>query len=168
MSDIENIVFTACLTLIGGVILLILSELIKITLIYPVHKTREQIQVVMSKVDFYSNRLTNFFPAKPSEFEENIINSIRNDLRESATELRARYTMVPLKRCIAMVRLLPSEDRIETASRSLIFLHNSILYEDRRKHVLNEIEINHNKIDTIHAALTGEPIPEEIDPKERK
>ena len=94
MSDIEKIILTACVTLIGGVLLLIVSELFKVLVIVPTQKTREQIQVVLSQVDFYSNRLTNFFSAEPTEHEIDIIKSITQDLRKAATDLQKKYELV--------------------------------------------------------------------------
>ena len=97
MSDAEKILFTACATLIGGSVLLVMTELLKALVIAPVQKTREQIQVVLSRVDFYSHKLTNFFSTEPTEHEIDVIKSITKDLREAATDLKSNFTLVPMK-----------------------------------------------------------------------
>lgn len=166
MSDVEKILFTACATLIGGVVLLVMTELLKVLVISPAQKTREQIQVVLSRVDFYSNKLTNFFSAEPTEHEADVIKSITKDLREAATDLKSNYTLVPMKNFLSLIKVLPNQERIDTAFTGLIYLHNSILYEGSRDYILNPIEMNSNQIDIIHAALTGKNIPKKLQPKQ--
>lgn len=168
MSDIEIILFTACATLTGGVILLVMTELLKVIVISPAQKTRGQIQVVLSRIDFYSNKLTNFFSAEPTEHEIDVIKSITKDLREAATDLKSNYTLVPMKKFLSLIKVLPSQGRIDVAFTGLIYLHNSILYEGRRDYIINLIEMNHNQIDRIHAALTGKDIPKKLAPEERR
>lgn len=168
MSDIENIILTACATLIGGILLLIVSELLKVLVMIPVQKTREQIQVVLSQVDFYSNRLTNFFSAEPTEHEIDIIKSIIQDLRKAATDLQSKYELVYMKKPLVLLKILPSQERIEVAFASLMYLYSSILYEGRRDYIVNLIEMNDNRIERVKAALTGEAIPGELKPEEQR
>ena len=168
MSDLEKILFTACATLIGGVVLLVMTELLKVLVITPAQKTREQIQAVLSRIDFYANKLTNFFSAEPTEYEIEVINSITKDLREAATNLKSNYTLVPMKKFLSLIKVLPNEERIEVAFTSLIYLHNSILYEGRRDYIVNLIEMNDNQIDRIHAALTEKAIPEKLRPEKAR
>jgi hypothetical protein len=166
MSDTKIILLSACATLFGGVILLIVTELLKVMIISPAQRTREQIQAVLSRIDFYCAELTNFFPAEPSEHEIDEIKSIKKDFREAATDLKSNYTLVPVKRFLSFLRVLPSHERIDVAFTGLIYLHNSILYEGRRAYITNLIEMNDNQIDRIHAALTGKDIPERLKPLE--
>ena len=168
MSDIENIILTACATLIGGILLLIVSELFKVLVIVPVQKTREQIQVVLSQIDFYSNRLTNFFSAEPTEHEIDIIKSITQDLRKAATDLQSKYELVYMKKPLVLLKILPSQEQIEVAFTGLMFLYSSILYEGWRDYIVNLIEMNENRIERVKAALTGKAIPEELKPEEQR
>lgn len=166
MGDVERIFFTACTTLIGGIFLLVITELLKILVIVPAQKTHAQIQVVLSRVDFYSNKLTNFFSAEPTEHEMDVIKSIIKDLREAATDLKSNYTLVPMKKFLSVINVLPSQERIDVAFTGLIYLHNSIMYEGRREHILNLIEMNDNQINRIHAALTDKKVPEKLKPEQ--
>lgn len=167
MSEVEKIIYTSCATLIGGVILLILTKLVDSFITSPTQKLKEQVQVAMSKVDFHCNMLTNYFSATPSEDELIIIRMIKKDLREAATDLKSKYTMIPFKSFLSILKLVPSANEIDVAYRGLIYLHNSILYEGRRDFVTNEIDMNQNQIDRIHAALTRSKIPHNVKPKER-
>lgn len=76
--------------------------------------------------------------------------------------------MIPFKKFFAILKLIPQKDSVDIAYGSLIFLHNSILYEGRREYVTNNIEINQNNIDRIHAALTNDTIPPSVKPIEEK
>ena len=164
MSDIGNIILTAYVTLIGGVLPLI----VKILVITPAQKTREQIQVALSRVDFHSNRLTNFFPAEPTKDEIEIIDSIIQDLRKAATDLQAKYELVCMKKPLVLFKILPSQERIETARTGLMYLQNSILYEGRRDYITNLIEMNDREIERVKAALTGKVIPDRLKPEEQR
>lgn len=168
MSDIEKIILTACATLIGGVLLLIVSELFKVLVIVPAQKTREQIQVVLSQAVFYSNRLTNFFSAEPTKHEIDIIKSITQDLRKAATDLQSKYELVYMKKPLVLFKVLPSQERIKDACDGLIYLQNSILYEGRRDYIVNLIDMNNREIERVRAALTGKTIPERLKPEERR
>ena len=168
MSDLEKIILTACATLIGGVLLLIVSELFKVLVIVPTQKTREQIQVVLSQIVFYSNRLTNPFSAKPTEHEIDIIKSITQDLRKAATDLQSKYELVYMKKPLALLKILPSQERIKVAFTGLIYLHNSILYKGRRDYISNLIEMNDNEIERVKTALAGEAIPGKLKPEEQR
>lgn len=167
VNDVENIIFTACATLVGGIILLVIAEFLKVLVILPAQNTREQIQVVLSRVDFHSNKLTNFFSAEPTDHEIDVIKSITRDLREAATDLRSNYTRVAMKKFLSSMKILPSQERIDIAFTGLFYLYNSILYEGRRDYIINLIEMNHNQIDRINAALTDKNIPKELKPEGR-
>lgn len=166
MSDFEMVICTALAALIGGVILLVMSELIKVIIIFPVQKTKEKIQITLSKVDFHCNYLTNFFSKEPSDEELAVIKSIRKDLREASTDLNSAYTTVPMKKLLSLVNILPDQERTELAVDGLIYLHNSILYEGRRDYIDNSIQMNINWISRIRAALSGKDIPEAVPLKE--
>lgn len=168
MSDLERIILTATATLIGGVILFVLGEFIKLAVLIPSQRLKEHIQIALSKLDFHCNMLTNYFSANPSEEEWKIIYEIKKDLRSAATELKSSYSLLPWKTPLAKIKLIPPPGNIDTAYRGLIYLHNSILYTGRRDFIINEIEMNNNQIDRIHAALSGQTIPELLKPKEKQ
>lgn len=162
-----QIVLTAAATLIGGMVLYLLSEMIKVSIILPAQRTREAAQVAIERVDFYSNRLTNYFPKDPSGEELELIKTIKKELRRSATELKSNYSMLALANYCWKLKLVPSKDEISVAYQGLIYLHNSILYSEPEGFVVNRIEMNHTQILRVIAALTGKEIPPNISPKER-
>lgn len=168
MSDAEKIILTAAVTLIGGMVLFIISEYIRVFILVPVQKLNEQIQIAIGKVDFHCNMLTNYFPKEPSEEERKTIHEIKKDLRSAATQLNSKYSVISWKKHLIRLKLIPSAENIDIAYSGLIYLHNSILYSGRRDFVINEIEMNDNQIDRIQAALKNQPIPKRIAPKEKQ
>jgi len=167
MSDLATIVITAAATLIGGMVLFIASEFIRVTIIIPAQNLRDQIQFALSRIDFHSNMLTNFFPAEPTEEEWQTILGIKKDLRTAATELKSKHAVISWKPFLSLLRFIPQKGNIQIAYQGLIYLHNSILYTGRRDIVINEIEMNHNQIERVQAALQGAAIPAMITPRER-
>ncbi len=159
---------TAGLTLVGGMLLFIISEFIRVAVIVPVQNLKEQLQTALERVDFYSNRLTNYFPAKPSREEIELINQIKGDLRAAATRLRSKYSVISMKRLAIRLNFIPDATNIDIAYSGLIYLHNSILLSSRRDFVINEIEMNHNHIERIQAALSGNEVPAIVEPRERQ
>ena len=97
-----------------------------------------------------------------------MIKSITQDLRKAATDLQSKYALVYMKRLLVLLKILPSQERIEIAFTGLIYLHNSILYEGRRDYITNLIEMNDNEIERVKAALTGEAVPKRLKPEERR
>lgn len=166
MSDMATIVITAAATLIGGMVLFIASEFVRVTIIIPSQNLRDQIQFALSRIDFHSNMLTNFFPAEPTEEEWRTILEIKKDLRTAATELKSKYAVIGWKPFLSLLSFIPKRGNIQIAYQGLIYLHNSILYSGRRDIVINEIEMNHNQIERVQAALQGAKVPAIVSPRE--
>lgn len=153
MTQLQSIFLTAALTLLGGTIILILGEFTKVLVILPLQKFKEQIQLTLDRVDFYSNRICNHFPAKPSDKEKALISQMENDLRSAATQLSSKYAVISLKKLLVAVHVLPSGTCINDAYTALIYLHNSTLYTSTvDEH--NNTRANSSKIDIVKAALT--------------
>jgi hypothetical protein len=167
VSDLNAILITTAATLIGGMVLFIVSEFIRITIILPSQQLREQIQQALSRLDFHSNLLTNFFPAEPTEDQWATILEIKKDLRTAATEVKSKYAVISWKPVLSFIKFIPKQTNITVAYQGLIFLHNSILYSGKRDFVINEIEMNHNQMERVQAALQGLTIPPMTSPKEK-
>lgn len=166
MLEKENPLIAIGTTLIAGLLLLIVSEIFKIIVIKPIQNTRQQIQIALSAVDFHCNMLTNYFPKNLSNDNLKQIACIKNELRRTATDLKASYNLIPIRKALSKLKFIPSQLQINIAFQGLMYLHNSILIEGKRPFVVNEIEMNHNWIERIQAALTNGQIPEIIHPKE--
>lgn len=153
MSAWLQIILTAALTLVGGIILLLIGEFTKTLIILPLQKFREQVQLILDRIDFYANKLTNHYPEEPSPVQQNEILTMNNDLRSAATQLRSKYQTISCRRILVKIRYIPSIEQIEKAYSALLYLHNSTLYAGQvDKH--SNSAINHDKIEEIKNNLT--------------
>lgn len=151
-SGVESSILTACLTLIGGVILFAMSELLRVIIIKPLQKYKEEVQSTISNLDFYSNRLTNHFPDEPSKDELEIIKQIRQEVRKSATQLNTKYHAISFRKIFIYIGMIPSTEDIEKAYGDLMSLHNSILFKSQVDEY-NNTSINREHIDEIKKML---------------
>lgn len=165
MPVLDQIFLTAALTISGSVIVFVIGKLIEVTIIHPIQKFNEEKQNALDRVDYHCNTLTNYFSENPNEHELLMIKEIKRDLRASATKLNSKYAMIPCKRFFSWLRLIPTAERVGIAYSGLIYLHNSILYENSRERILNRIEMNDRQIDRVKCSLTNQPIPATLKPK---
>ena len=107
MSDLMQIFLTAALTLLGGTLLFIVGEFTKVLVVIPLQKYKEHVQTTLDRVDFYANRITNFFPEKPSDEEWDLIGQISTDLRSAATQLRSKYVVISMRGLLIKMKLIP-------------------------------------------------------------
>ena len=85
MSDLLQIFLTAALTILGGIVLFIFGEFAKVLIVQPLQKYTEQVQLIRDRLDFYANRVTNYFSEEPNDEEWKLIQQINADFRSVAT-----------------------------------------------------------------------------------
>jgi hypothetical protein len=154
MTEWEKIVLTAALTLLGGMILFILSEFTRVLIVVPLQKYKEHVQVVFDRMDFYSNRLTNFFSANPEEEELQLIRQISSELRSAATQLSSKYAIISWRPLLIQLHIVPSAEELQKAYGGLVFLSNNLPREGRPSNdAIDPIMMNHDRIDEVKAAL---------------
>ena len=153
MTDWLTITLTAATTLIGGMILFVFAEFAKALIITPLHKYKEQVQLTLDRLDFYSNRLTNFFPERPSKDDQVLISQIETDLRSAATQLKSKYVTISWKKVLITFKVIPTPEHINIAYTALMYLQNSILYESSSDEH-NNPKANNSKIDEVKMSLT--------------
>jgi hypothetical protein len=152
MSQWQIIIFTSACTLIGGTLLFVISEFVKVLVAAPLHKYREHVQLTIDRLDYYSKWICNYFPVKPTEEEKRLKNQIENDLRSAATQLKSKYAIISFKRPLVALRLIPEPQKIANAYHSLIYLHNSLISsQEADDH--NNARNNHDEIETIKHSL---------------
>lgn len=155
MSDLLQIFLTAALTLLGGTVLFIFGEFARVLAVVPLQKYKEQVQVIRDRLDFYANRVTNFFSEEPDDDEWALIRQISDDFRSGATQLSSKYAGISLRKLFIRMKIIPTVDKLDEAYKSLIFLSNNIPRHGRRdadaEH--NPIMMNHGAIEKAKAAL---------------
>lgn len=154
MSDLFKISLTAALTLLGGVILFAFGEFVKVLIITPLQKFKEQVQLTLDRIDFYANQITNFFPAKPSKHEQEHMQKISADFRSAATQLRSKYAVIGLKEFLVNLGTIPSINEIDEVYGSLMLLSNNLPIEGRDSNKeVDPIMTNHNAMKKVQKIL---------------
>lgn len=155
MSDAMQIVLTAALTLLGGTMLFIFGEFAKVLVVIPLQKFKEQVQLTLDRLDFYANRITNYFSEEPSEEEWELIWQIGADFRSAATQLRSKYAVISLRKLLIMLHVIPSTKNMEEAYGSLMLLSNNIPRAGRdMNREIDPIMRNHDAMEKTKNALT--------------
>ena len=129
----ETEFLTAGLTIIGGVIVYVIGELINQFIIKPVVELKEEIGRVASSLTYYAYIYSNPKTAnRETELEAS------HELRLRASELRAKMNNVS-KMMLSRCKL--SKENIKKASKGLIFLSNATFSGDSSKNYEKRKEI---------------------------
>lgn len=155
MSDLFQITLTATFTILGGIVLFIFGEFVKVLVVSPLQKYLEQVQLIRDRLDFYSNRVTNYFSDKPDEDEWKLIQQINADFRSASTQLGSKYAGITGRNLLIRLKVIPSPENIEEACRGLIFLSNNLPRKGRddRDPKYDPIMQNHDAILKVLNAL---------------
>lgn len=121
MSDLEKILVTSFTTICGGVILLVVGQLIIRFLIDPLSDLRKLIGEISDILIYYANVYAN-----PGAGDIEIQNVAQNEIRKMASLLRAKSNALPIYDLFSKLRLVPSKKNISIASTNLIGLSNSL------------------------------------------
>lgn len=140
MSDLERILLTSTLTVIGGVIVLVIGQIIARFVVDPLILLRTTVGEVAHALDFHANIYEN-----PGIAKSVLQDRASDELREKACLLEARSRAVPLYGLFEKLRVVPGRKEITGASRGLIHLSNSVYGK-------SFIE-NHDKSDEIRSLL---------------
>ncbi|MDX1608465.1 MAG: hypothetical protein R3251_04640 [Candidatus Spechtbacterales bacterium] len=116
MKLIQSIVFQ---TVVSGVFVFIISQLVFEIVIKPIRKFKATILKVGTILDFYSNVIVN--PPLSGQLPEDYMDA-KKSLREVAFELEAAYKNIPLNALLARI----PEKAITHARKGLIFLSNIV------------------------------------------
>lgn len=114
-------ILTASWTVIIGVTVYSLSQIISKFLIEPIHKMDEIRGEIADSLAYYADLYSN-----PGSGTKQPMRKASNTLRQKATLLRARRHLVRGYPLFSLLKILPQEKNIVTASEDLFGLSNSI------------------------------------------
>jgi len=157
--------FTASITILGAFVVYVAGQIVNEFFIKPIVSLKEEIGKIAYTLMFYSNIYTN-----PTKFSNSLGDFLRSEtykrvsteLRERASQLRAKYYAVPpLSLWLLWLLNLPIKKRnVDEAANNLIILHNSVMKGDavENREVSNEIEelLKIVKIDCLSVNLVSE------------
>jgi hypothetical protein len=108
-------------SILSGVLLLIVSQLLIRFIFEPVQELWKAIGVVSHALIFYANVYSN-----PELANETLNSDARRQFREAASLLRSRALVIPFYDQIARFQMVPSRAAIRSSSSSLIGLSNNL------------------------------------------
>lgn len=152
-TDWLTIVLTAAVTLIGGVLLLIFTESVRLFVIQPLKAYRDHVELILDRLDFHANYMTNFFSETPDKEEREKIQEIQKDFRSAATQLNAKYASISMKWLLVKLGWIPSKKDKEEIHGKLIFLSNNFPKASRTRDTNDPIANNDRAIEFIKSKL---------------
>lgn len=154
--EIFLVVLTAALTLIGGVVLFLLGRTIEVLITMPLQEFKKSSRIALERINFYANRLTNYFSDNPNLKERELMTTISEELRVAATTLEATYLGISAREFLVKLKLIPSSGDLAKARGQLILLSNNLPTVKREKGRTAEqspINVNHKAIEQIELIL---------------
>lgn len=137
MSELEKILYTAVATIIGGVIIFVIGQLLAKFIIEPIYEQHNAIGAIADSLIFYARQYANPGPIKDRQL--GIISfppgqtEAEDTLRQHASKLIARTQAIPLYWLWEKFRLVRSKSDIVEAHKNLIYLSNSIVQGDPKE-----------------------------------
>jgi len=128
MTDIEKILLTSSLTILGGIIVLTLGQIIIRFLFDPLEKLKLLIGEISDSLIFYANVYTN-----PGVANATLATEARHDLRRKASLLCSRANAVNWYCFFSLIHVLPELKNIKKASSELMSLSYAVDDGDYRE-----------------------------------
>jgi hypothetical protein len=121
MSEIFKIVLTSSFTIVGGVIIFVMGQIISKFLIEPIHEQRKTIGEIADSLIFYANVYGN-----PGLGPKEKMDEAYQRLRELATLLQSKTHLIPFYSFFSSCGMVQKPSDIQEASSQLIGLSNSV------------------------------------------
>ncbi|MEQ9853499.1 MULTISPECIES: hypothetical protein [Pectobacterium] len=129
------------LTVLSGVLVYVLGQLILKLLIDPVNELKKTISKINYDLVFYANVLVN-----PQEKGDEQMDKATKIMREHSSLLHANAYLIPCYEYTRLIFGLPAEEKIIAATGNLIFLSNGFDGALANQGVLNAYKIQHTKV----------------------
>jgi hypothetical protein len=142
MTELEKIILTSCLTIFGGVVVIVGGQIITKFFIEPIHDQFRLIGEIDDSLIFYANLLINPGSGKPEKMEE-----ASQKLRQQSSQLRARTNAIRWYELWEFIGLVLKHTDVIKASRNLMalsqFVHhgNALENEERLKEIKKRLKI---------------------------
>ena len=119
---------TACITIIIGVTVYCVSQIIEKFIIDPIHRQREVIGEIADAIVFYANVI-----CSPGSNKNAVMDEVQQKLRRLATMLQSLSEMIPYYKIFDELKVVANVKAVADVSKELIYLSNSI--HDRPENV---------------------------------
>jgi len=149
MSETLKIFLTSGLTIIGGVLIYTMGQVISKFFIEPIHSQAKCIEKISHSLIFYANIYANV-----RNDQHDIRKKVSNTTRHQASILAARTNMIKFYRLFELLMLVPKRNDVEKAVGELIGLSNSIFPPAGEDASINQSRENHTSLENIKKLLS--------------
>ena len=122
MSELGKIIYTACATLIGGVLLLVAGQIITRFVIDPLVEFRRLLGEIAATLLLHSNLL---FNPSTQDTHSQQFEQARADCRKLASRAHALSAAVPVYSLFAELGIVPEHSKVYEMAKALIGLSNT-------------------------------------------
>lgn len=133
MSEQGNIFIT-------GIIIAVISYFAKNFILQPLFEFRKVKGKIHNRLKYHSNIITN------GEFPLTITKPIREELRQLSCDIEEAYYSIPFARYFPTFFVIPTEHDLNLIANNLIFLSNSVGYD-------NNVEKNYEMVNSVREKL---------------
>jgi|WetSurMetagenome_2_1015567.scaffolds.fasta_scaffold377255_1 hypothetical protein len=129
MNDIDKILLTSALTILGSVIVFVIGQLLSRAIIEPIHDIKKTIGELDFVLIFHAPAIHTPIGKKENE------DKAQEALRKIASDLRSKLRVIPVYGFWAVLSCctLPRRQDVLAAATHLIGLSNSVHKEDRTR-----------------------------------
>lgn len=121
----SDIILTSSLTILGGVLIYSISQILSKFIIEPIHDQRKCIGEIVDALIYYSNVTSPPPNNGPYEDPNPQRTEARDNIRKLSTKLNAKTYMIKCYTILDILRCVPKKDNIISASKKLNALSNS-------------------------------------------
>lgn len=125
MSETFKIVLTSALTIIGGVVVYLVSQVLSKFVIDPIHEQKKTIGQVADALIYHRNVYSSGGIVAREKLD-----AAHDDLRLLATELRSKTHLIPMYNFFSRYGVVLDLDNVVSASTELIRLSNMVYQKD--------------------------------------
>ncbi len=137
MDELTKIFLTSALTIIGGIIIYVVGQILSKFFIDPIHKQGEIIGEISDTLVYYAREYLS-----PGRLQREMLDQAHDRLRKLASLLKARSYMVKWYSLFVFLGWVPKLKSIEEASTHLISLSNSVYRDSSSSGIRNADSAN--------------------------
>jgi len=121
MGELEKILLTSSLTILGGVFVYAVGQIISKFFIDPIHRQGEIVGEIADALIYYAQVWAN-----PGGLRKELLDEASGRFRQLASLLRSKSYMIKWYELLQSLKLVPELSKVGEASSSLIGLSNSL------------------------------------------
>ena len=131
----RHAIYTSALTIIGGVLIYVIGQILMKFVIDPIHELKAHIGRITDSLIFYANVYGN-----PGSLSTDETRKASDELRRLASELMSKRSVIPWYRFWSCLRMVPRLSDIRCTRSNLVGLSNGVFRADDLMHNTKRVE----------------------------